>query len=92
MTNPDYGTAEFYAAHFADILADVATEQTATGNRQSVINIIRGFQMAIESWLEYHNAAVTSYKQIRDEFLTYDPALEEEDNLPPIPEFPSVLK
>ena len=95
MTNPQYGTAEYYASHFSDILADTATEQSAAGNRTAVVNIIGGFQMAIESWLEYHEAAVTSYKELRDGIISEDLALkayEEEQALPAIPEFPSVLK
>ena len=95
MTNPEYGTPEYYAAHFSDILGDVATEQSAAGNSRAVINIIRGFQMAIESWLEYHEAAVTSYKQLRDGLIEEDLALkayEEEMALPPIPPIPSILK
>ena len=95
MTNPEYGTPEYYAAHFSDILGDVATEQSAAGNSRAVISIIRGFQMAIESWLEYHEAAVTSYKQLRDGLIEEDLALkayEEEMALPDIPPIPSILK
>ena len=60
-----------------------------------MVAIIRGFQLAIESWLQYHESAVTSYKELRDGIIAEDMAanaLEEELGLPPIPDIPSVLK
>ena len=95
MTNPQYGTPEFYAQHFSDILSDVGCHDTPDNNRPSVVAIIRGFQLAIESWLKYHESAVTSYKELRDGIIAEDLALkayEEEQALPPIPDIPSVLK
>ena len=95
MTNAKYGSPEYYAEHFSDILSDVGNSDTPDGNRPAVVAIIRGFQLAIESWLEYHESAVTSYKELRDGIIAEDLALkayEEEQALPVIPAFPSVLK
>ena len=95
MTNHPYGTKEFYAEHFSDILSDVGNGNSPDANRPNVVAIIRGFQLAIESWLAYHESAVTSYKELRDGVIAEDLALkafEEEQALPPIPDFPSVLK
>ena len=98
MTNNEYGTVAFYSEHFADILADVATYGTAKENEQTVKNIIRGFQVAIQDWIDYHSAAVASYSQLRNELIAEDReerALLEEleaETLPEIPDFPSVLK
>ena len=98
MTNNEYGTVKFYAEHFADILADVACYSTPEENERAVKNILRGFQVAIQEWLDYHSAAVASYSQLRDELIAEDreeqALLDELDaaELPDIPEFPSVLK
>ena len=98
MTKNEYGSIEFYAEHFGDILSDVATYGTAKENEQTVKNIIRGFQMAIQDWIDYHSAAVASYSQLRNELIAEDReerALFEDIEsaaLPEIPAIPSVLK
>jgi len=95
MINHPYGTKEYYASHFSDILSDVGDGNSPDANRPNVVAIIRGFQLAIESWLQYHESAVTSYKELRDGIIAEDLALkayEEEMSLPPIPDIPSVLK
>ena len=98
MTNNEYGSVDFYASHFADILADVATYSTPEENAETVKNILRGFQVAIQDWIDYHSAAVASYSQLRDEMIHEDreerAVLEDKEaaDLPPIPSFPSVLK
>ena len=95
MIKHEYGTPEFYAEHFSDILSDIGSGDSPDANRPTVVAVIRGFQLAIESWLKYHESAVTSYKELRDGIIAEDTALkayEEEMSLPPIPEIPSVLK
>ena len=95
MTNSEYGTAEYYRDHFSDILSDVGQYDSPDDNRPNVVAIIRGFQLAIESWLQYHESAVTSYKELRDGIIADDlasKAYEEEMALPPIPSIPSILK
>jgi len=95
MTEHKYATPEYYATHFSDILSDVGDGNSPDANRPNVVAIIRGFQLAIESWLQYHESAVTSYKELRDGIISEDLALkafEEEQALPKIPAFPSVLK
>ena len=98
MTNNEYGSVEFYAEHFSDILADIANYSTAEENEKAVKNILRGFQMAIQDWIDYHSAAVASYSQLRNELIAEDreerTLLEdiEAAALPKIPAIPSVLK
>ena len=59
--------------------------------------MMQAFEDAIESWLEYHREAVTSFEYLRDEFLAqrneqqFLNGLEEESKLPDIPKFPSLL-
>ena len=98
MTKNEYGSVEFYAEHFGDILADVAAYSTPEENEKAVKNILRGFQVAIQDWLDYHSAAVVSYSQLRDELIAEDreerALLEDIESaaLPEIPPIPSVLK
>ena len=54
-----YGTPEFYSEMFSDILADVDPMTASTDN------IYRGFLMAIDSWLEYHETQVDLYADLK---------------------------
>ena len=98
MTKNEYGSVEFYAEHFSDILADVANYSTAEENEKAVKNILRGFQVAIQEWIDYHSAAVASYSQLRNELIAEDREEQaildeiEAAKLPAIPNIPSVLK
>jgi len=46
---PAYGTVDFYANQFADIIADIQYTSPETSD-----NLIAGFRRAIEEWREYH--------------------------------------
>ncbi len=48
MTNA-YGTKEFYAEHFADLIADVQHDSPEISD-----NLIAGFLLAIDDWRQYH--------------------------------------
>ena len=50
MINHPYGSPEFYSELFGDILADVDPKTTP----DSADNILKGFYLAIDSWLDYH--------------------------------------
>ena len=67
MSIPEYGSIEFYENMFADILADAATGNSAEDDIAS-INILIGFERAIESWLQYHNQAASSYTKLLENF------------------------
>ena len=45
----EYGTVEYYALQFADIIADVQHDSTLTSD-----NLIAGFKLAIDDWRQYH--------------------------------------
>ena len=49
MANLKYGTPEFYAEQFGDLLADVEGEDPST-----VESIFEGFLKSIDEWLNYH--------------------------------------
>jgi len=59
--------------------------------------MMQAFEDAIESWLDYHKEAVTSFEYLRDEFLAQRAEQQQLDNeteasrLPEIPKFPSLL-
>jgi len=67
METNKYGSIEFYESMFADILADVGSGTPAEDDITS-INILIGFERAIESWLEYHNQAASSYQKLLQSF------------------------
>ena len=60
MAYLEYGTADFYAEQFSDLLADVDAENPATADA-----LIEGFYRAIDSWFEYHDAQARAYADIR---------------------------
>jgi len=60
MANLTYGTADFYAEQFSDLLADVDAENPATADA-----LLEGFYRAIDSWFEYHDAQARAYADIR---------------------------
>ena len=60
MADLTYGTKEFYADQFADILADVDHERPAYAEA-----IIEGFLIAIDDWFTYHDHQATTYDELR---------------------------
>lgn len=68
MTQPEYGTPEFYAKLFSDILADVGADDLEE-NRQTADNIMKGFELALVSWMNYHTTAIESYRELHARFL-----------------------
>ena len=60
MANVEYGTADYYAEHFSDWLADVDADRPET-----VDNLIEGFYRAIDSWFDYHDAQARAYAKLR---------------------------
>ena len=45
----EYGTVEFYAEQFADLIADVQHDSPECSD-----NLIAGFKKAIDDWRKYH--------------------------------------
>ncbi len=46
---PEYGTVQFYAEQFADIIADIQHTSPEVSD-----NLISGFKLAIDDWRQYH--------------------------------------
>ena len=57
-----YGTPEFYAEQFSDILADVDASGVCKINPN---NIIQGFYLAFDDWLEYHEKQAEAYSELK---------------------------
>jgi len=55
-----YGTPEFYQEQFADVLADVDSERPEYADA-----IVQGFLLAVDDWLNYHQAQANAYAQLR---------------------------
>ena len=55
----EYGTIEYYAELFADIIADAQHEDQKTGD-----NLITGFKLAITEWRDYHAKQVLELDRI----------------------------
>jgi hypothetical protein len=60
MANLTYGTADFYAEMFGDLLADVEASNPATADA-----LIEGFYRAIDDWFTYHDDQARAYADIR---------------------------
>jgi hypothetical protein len=59
---PEYGTPQFYADLFSDILGDIGDDSPV----DPTDNIIAGFIMAVDSWQEYHSKAAAKYQALKD--------------------------
>jgi len=57
----EYGTAEYYSEMFSDIIAEI----DGKGAPKSMENVLNGFLMAIDSWLEYHTDQANVYTDLR---------------------------
>ena len=60
MAYVEYGTADFYADMFSDLLADIDAKDPKVTE-----NLIEGFYRAIDSWFEYHDEQARAYADIR---------------------------
>jgi len=69
-----YGTPEYYAELFSDILADVATGIPEQDD-QTIVNVMAGYEQAIIRWMKYHEDSVTRYRELHGLFLLGEFAL-----------------
>jgi len=56
-----YGTPEYYSLLFQDILADVEHEVAP----KAASNIYKGFLLAMDSWIDYHNSQLIDYLEFK---------------------------
>lgn len=60
-----YGTPEFYAEQFADILADVDLADGDDKISSTAENILSGFYIALNDWFDYHEQQANAYAELR---------------------------
>ena len=60
MRPTQYGSVEFFADGFGDLLTDVDSANPATTE-----NLIQGFYQALDSWFEYHDEQAREYAELR---------------------------
>ena len=61
MANLKYGTPEYYAEQFADVLADAQADEPHYGDA-----VVEGFLLAIDDWRDYHANQVNEYNRIAE--------------------------
>ena len=93
----EYGSRKYFTECFSDIMSDLPPAKQEIDPFDQALVMMQAFEDAIESWLEYHREAVTSFEYLRDEFLAQrnEQLLMDSDDeatkLPSIPKFPSLL-
>ena len=93
----EYGTIEYFRECFSDVMSDLPPAKEDINAFDQALIMMKAFEDAIESWLDYHKEAVTSFEYLRDEFLSqrseqrWLDGQDEAAQLPEIPEFPSLL-
>ena len=55
-----FGTTEYYAAQFADIIADLQHDAPDRSD-----NLVAGFKLAIDDWRKYHADQVVEPDRIK---------------------------
>jgi hypothetical protein len=93
----EYGSLKYFTECFSDVMSDLPPAKQEIDAFDQALVMMQAFEDAIESWLEYHKEAVTSFEYLRDEFLAqrseqkWLDGEEEAAQLPQIPKFPSLL-
>ena len=65
-----YGSENYYKEIFSDIIGDCATGTES--DETAALNIMRGFEAAILSWIDYHEDAAKKYVELHRRFLICD--------------------
>ncbi len=63
-SEPEYGTVQFYADLFADIIADI--QHTSP---QMSDNLISGFKLAIDDWRKYHTNQILELDRAEEQLI-----------------------
>ena len=61
---PEYGTVQFYAEQFADIIADIQHDSPETSD-----NLIAGFKLAIDDWRKYHVNQILELDRVEEKLI-----------------------
>ena len=58
-----YGTTEFYAEQFADLIADCQHDSPEYSD-----NLVSGFLLAIDDWRQYHVKQILELDRVKSNF------------------------
>ena len=58
-----YGTKEFYAQQFADLIADVQHDSPECSD-----NLVSGFLLALDDWRQYHVKQILELDRVESKF------------------------
>jgi hypothetical protein len=61
---PEYGTVQFYAEQFADIIADIQHTSPEISD-----NLIAGFKLAIDDWRQYHVKQILELDRVEEKMI-----------------------
>ena len=61
--NHQYGSKEFYAEQFADLIADVQHDSPECSD-----NLVAGFLLAIDDWRKYHVNQILELDRVESNF------------------------
>ena len=65
---PEYGTVQFYAEQFADIIADIQHDSPEMSD-----NLIAGFKLAIDDWRQYHVKQILELDRAEEKLIDRAP-------------------
>lgn len=60
MNNLEYGTVEYFAEVFSDIISAVDSDRPDIAD-----NILKGFYQSLNEWLEWHEKQTEEYKTMK---------------------------
>ena len=63
-SGPEYGTVQFYAEQFADIIADIQHTSPEVSD-----NLISGFKLAIDDWRQYHVKQILELDRVESQLI-----------------------
>lgn len=63
-TRLTYGTTEFYAAQFADFIADIDHDSPELSD-----NLVSGFLLALDNWRQYHVKQILELDRVQQKML-----------------------
>ena len=65
-SGPEYGTVNFYAERFADIIADIQHDSPEMSD-----NLIAGFKLAIDDWRKYHVNQILELDRVSEKLIDH---------------------
>ena len=67
-SGPEYGTVQFYAEQFADLIADIQHTSPEVSD-----NLIAGFKLAIDDWRQYHVKQILELDRVEEKLIDRGP-------------------